>query len=98
MDPFNPYSASDDIMIFSLRKLTSRKYKESIPTGIFLIPKDFCKKNITLKENNKTNSLIDKNDLMLMMRYSYTKKLFMSMDIPSTSRWKWDIMNGFTET
>jgi hypothetical protein len=87
---------TDDIMIFSFKSLKSKLFKNDIPTGIYLIPKDFCKKNITLKENNKTNSLIDKKSLMKMMDESFKKKLFLPIHIPSNPRWTWNISKGFT--
>lgn len=86
---------TDDMMIFSLRELSSRLFKDTIPIGIFFIPKDFCKKYIPLKSNNKTDSLIDKNNLMKMMYYAYEKKLFLPISTSHVSKWVWDISKGF---
>ena len=71
-------------------------YNDVITSGIYLINKYFCKKNIILSNNNKTNSLIDSINLYKMIKHSITMNLY--LEIPSANKdIEFNILNAFSE-
>ena len=57
-------------------------YNDMVPAGFYLVDKDFCKKNIKLSSNNKTNTLIQSQDLYWMLQYSRSQGLSVTLPIP----------------
>jgi hypothetical protein len=72
-----------------------KRYNPYLASGIYFIPKIYCKKEVKLKENNKTNSLIDKENLIKMMNYSFNMKLFLPIELPENPKWSWTLSKGF---
>lgn len=84
-----------DILIFNLYSEKWFKNTNVIPSGLYLIPKEFCKSKIELKQNNKTNSLIDAKNLFKIMENSLENKLCIPITLSQTSKFTWSIDNGF---
>ena len=64
-------------------KYKVNSYTDMIPAGIYLVDKQFCKKNVVLSSNNKTNSLIESQYLYGMMKRSLDKSMFIELPIPN---------------
>lgn len=60
-------------------------YNDMVPAGFYLVDKEFCKKNIKLSSNNKTNTLIQSQDLYWMLQYSRSQGLAVTLPIPRTT-------------
>ena len=58
-------------------------YCDNIPSGIYIIDKQFCKYYIQLTKNNKTNSLIDSQNLYIMLKRSLSLNLFIELPLPN---------------
>ena len=72
------------------------KYNDIIKAGIYIINKDYCKNNIKLLSNNKTNSLIDKQSLYRMIKNSINDNLY--IEIPTSNKIiQFNILNAFSE-
>lgn len=71
-------------------------YNKNIPAGIFLINKDYCKDNIILTSNNKTNSFIDNMNLYRMLMNSIESDLYIKLP-PINKILNFNIMNSFSE-
>lgn len=71
-------------------------YNKTIPSGIYLIDKDFCKNNINLSKtyHNKSNSTINKPNLYKMLYYSIENNLFIKLPDKNKDL-KYSIINGF---
>ena len=65
-----------------------------IESGIYLIDKNFCKENIELKNNNKTNTLIDSTNLYIMLEKSLKDKFFIKIPQPNKEL-EFNILNSF---
>ena len=50
-------------------------FSSSIKAGIYFVPKTYCKSNVCLSSNNKTNSLIDSKPLYKMLKESIRDNL-----------------------
>ncbi len=73
------------------------EWNKMIPKGIFLISRKFCKKYITLGHNNKTNSLIDSQNLYMMLEWSLKNDLF--IEVPDKNKtFNFSLIKGFQET
>ena len=72
----------------------SIEYNQVIPSGIFLVDKEFCKKNILLGSNNKTNTLIDQKSLYHMLYESLRQNLYIEIPKPNKTM-EFDILNAF---
>lgn len=71
-------------------------YNNIIPSGIYLIDKQFCKYFIELSSNNKTNTLIDSQFVYIMLKRSISQKLY--IDLPSPNKaLKFNILNAFLQ-
>jgi hypothetical protein len=81
-----------DLMIFNLK--SQNWYKTPIPTGLYLIPKEFCIEHVKLKSNNKTDTLIDAKNLFEMIKYSISQNLFLEIKI-EPSKYEWNPCSGF---
>jgi hypothetical protein len=84
-----------DMMIFNLKSQKWLKTSKFIPSGLYFIPNDFCKQNIQLKQNNKTNSLIDSKNLYKMLEYSLENNLCIQIS-ESQNKFEWCVLNGFS--
>lgn len=71
-------------------------YNDTIPSGIYIIDKLFCKKYITLSINNKTNTLIDAQYVYIMIKRSISLNLFIPLP-DKNKNLKFNIMNAFSE-
>ena len=71
-------------------------YNDIIKACIYLIYKDFCKKNIKLSNNNKTNTLIDSKSLYKMMKISINHELYIEIPLPNKNI-DFNILNAFSE-
>lgn len=70
------------------------QYTDIIPAGIYFVDKKYCKRNVTLGCNNKTNALIDSKQLYMMLKHSMNQKLCIKM--PSSNKQiEFNIMNAF---
>lgn len=71
-------------------------YNDTIKAGIYIIDKNYCKSNITLLSNNKTNTLIDSISLYKMIKDSISKNLY--IEIPKSDKHiVFNILNAFLE-
>lgn len=66
----------------------------TIYSGIYIINKTFCKKNVILSSNNKTDSLIDNKSLYSMIQNSINTNLYIIIPDPNQSI-KFNILNAF---
>ena len=71
-------------------------YNDTMPSGIYIVDKQFCKKYIKLSSNNKTNTLIEKEFVYLMLKRSMALKLFIELP-PPNKELKFDILRAFSE-
>ena len=71
-------------------------WNETIPAGIYLINKEFCKAHVQLDKNNKTNTLINKEYLYLMLKESLKEGLCLPMPPPNEVL-NFDIMQAFSK-
>jgi hypothetical protein len=78
----------------STEEKESKYYSSHIPAGIYLISHTFCKENVTLSSNNKTNSLIDSKQLYKMLKESMKHNMVIEfpLDIPKRT---FNILNAF---
>lgn len=69
-------------------------YNNTIKSGMYFVDKQFCKKYIKLKTNNKTNTLIDSKNLYLMIQRSIILNTY--IEFPSVSEnLIFNILNSF---
>ncbi len=89
-----------DMLIINLKTDKWWKNKEDftdlIESGIYLIDKEYCKKNVLLNSNNKTNTLIESEYLYNMLKYSKEQSLFLSIPTPS-KKLNFSILDSFVE-
>jgi len=69
-------------------------YNDIIPSGIYIIDKQFCKYYIKLTNNNKTNTIIESQYLYLMLKRSILLNLFIPFPFPNKII-EFNIMNAF---
>jgi len=70
-------------------------YTDIIPSGIYIIDKQFCKYFIKLSNNNKTNTLIESKYLYIMLKHSISQKLFINLPLPNKEL-KFNILEAFS--
>ena len=75
--------------------ITNVCYNDSIPAGIYLIDRKYCKKCVILSKNNKSNSLIESPFLYLMLKRSIAQKLFIEIPEPNCNV-TFNILNAFS--
>jgi hypothetical protein len=98
---------SDHLMIINLKssqwwknkpiKTVSKiktTYNDVIPAGIYLIDKSFCKYQVTLTKNNKTNTLIEAQYLYIMLKRSMMLDLYIGLPVPNKDV-TFNILNAF---
>jgi hypothetical protein len=74
-----------EIVVFGFVKTNSTKsnikitYNDIIPSGIYLIDKQFCKYFVGLSSNNKTDTLIDNQFVYIMLKRSISQKLYIDL-------------------
>jgi hypothetical protein len=69
-------------------------YLTPVKAGIYIISKTYCKANVTLSSNNKTNSLIDEKALYRMLKESMKNN--MVIEFPSeVPKHEFNILNAF---
>lgn len=73
-----------------------QKYNKIINSGIYIVDKQFCKRNIELSSNNKTDRLIDQKNLYKMLSRSRQTNMFISFPEPNKNL-KFSIINSFSE-
>lgn len=69
-------------------------YNDTIQSGIYIIDKQFCKHHIKLASNNKTNTLIESQDLYIMLKRSMALNLFIALPNPNKTL-KFNILDSF---
>lgn len=57
----------------------SNFFTTPIPAGIYILPKEYCKSAVSLKSNNKTDTLIDQVDLYRLLKHSMDEKMFLPL-------------------
>lgn len=70
-------------------------YNDIIPSGIYIIDKQFCKHYIKLASNNKTNTLVESPYLYIMLKRSLTLQLFIELPDPNNTV-SFNILNAFS--
>lgn len=73
--------------------ISELNYTQEIESGFYIINKYYCKDNVTLKSNNKTNKLITSKDLYSLLLHSKRSNLFINLPPPSTVL-KYSIIKG----
>lgn len=69
-------------------------YSECIHSGFYFVDPQWCKDNVTLSSNNKTNTLICKKDVYKMIQYAKASGTFIPFpNTPQTC--KFDILSAF---
>jgi len=71
-------------------------YNDTMPSGIYIVDKQFCKMYVKLSSNNKTNTLIEKEFVYLMLKRSMALKLFIALPVPNKGL-TFDILKAFSE-
>jgi hypothetical protein len=69
-------------------------YNNEVEAGFYLIDKQYCKKNISLSSNNKTDTLIDSKNLYEMINRSLLQNLFIRIPPPKNAV-DFNILNAF---
>ncbi len=82
----NPLASSTKIKII---------YNDIMPSGIYLIDKQFCKHYVKLSSNNKTNTLIESQYLYLMLKRSLSLHLFIELPVPNKAI-EFNILKAFS--
>ena len=80
----------------SKKPSTDIKWNETIPAGIYLINKEYCKAHVQLGKNNKTNTLIADQYLYMMLKESLKEGLCLPMPPPNEVL-NFDIMQAFSK-
>jgi hypothetical protein len=82
-----------DIMIFNSKSEEWFKKTKVIPNGLYFISSSFCKQHIQLKQNNKTNSLIDSKNLFKMLQNAFENNLYIPV-VHDTNKYQWSALKG----
>jgi hypothetical protein len=81
----------------SKQEIDTKFFSTLIKAGIYFVPHDYCKDNICLSSNNKTNSLIDCISLYKMLKESIKNN--MVIEFPTEfPKQEFDILNAFRPT
>lgn len=73
----------------------SIKHNNIIPSGIFLVDLKYCKKFVKLTKNNKTNKLIDSEELYCMLQHTINQNLYFEIPSPNKTH-KFNILDAFS--
>lgn len=71
-------------------------YNSVIYSGIYIIDKNFCKKNVVLQSNNKTDTLIKSQDLYRMIKDSIANNMYINIPEPDREI-EFNILHAFSE-
>jgi hypothetical protein len=71
-------------------------YNNIIKAGIYIIDKEYCKTNIILEKNNKSNSIINSIDIYKMINQSIEDNLYIELPDPD-KKINFDILKAFLE-
>ena len=63
------------------------KYNSVVKAGLYCVDNNWCKQNITLSSNNKTDSLIKKQDVYHMIQKSISDKTYIPLESKLTATW-----------
>jgi hypothetical protein len=72
-------------------------YNDTIPAGIYLIDKRFCKNYVKITKNNKTNTLIESQYLYLMLKRSIMLNTYIELP-PSNKEYDFNILKAFFDS
>ena len=74
-------------------------YTRKIKKGIYICSMNYCRKNITkLGSNNKTDTLISKENMYRMLTYSEDNDLFINFENIDVKNYDFSILNSFKNT
>lgn len=73
------------------------QFDQYIPMGFFLLDPAYCNAHVCLKTNNKTNSLIDTEDLYKIIIHAMDKGEVLELPPPCTNRFSFSFNSGFHE-
>ena len=76
---------------------TKSGFDRYVPMGFYFIDHVYCNQNIRLKSNNKTNTLIDAENLYRIMMDAMDNRRFLELPPPSTDRYSYSFNAGFHE-
>jgi hypothetical protein len=71
-------------------------YSSTMKAGIYIISHKYCKNNVTLSSNNKTNSLIDNKQLYNMLKESIRENMVLEFPAECPT-YKFDILKAFQQ-
>ena len=69
-------------------------YKDIIKSGFYIVDKEFCKNNIKLTSNNKSNSIVEEIYVYKMLKRSIELKTFIEIPNPNIEL-EFDILKAF---
>ena len=69
-------------------------YKDIIKSGFYIVDKEFCKDNIKLTSNNKSNSIVEEIYVYKMLKRSIELKTFIEIPNPNIEL-EFDILKAF---
>jgi hypothetical protein len=69
-------------------------YSQNIKRGMYICSRYYCKKNIKLGSNNKSDTLISKENMYRMLLYSKNNGLYIDYDVETDNRVNWSIIKG----
>lgn len=70
-------------------------FNEFIPRGFYMINAEFCNENVQFKSNNKTNSLINAENVYKMLIYAKTKQWVLFLPPPNKNKYTYSLNYGF---
>jgi len=77
------------------KQIDNLDYSQNIKRGMYICSRYYCKKNIKLGSNNKTDTLISKEDMYRMLLYSKNNGLYIDYDVDTDISVNWSISKGF---
>jgi len=90
------------ILLLNMKEGKWWRYKTNfdrhIPIGFFLLDPAYCNAHVRLKTNNKTNSLMDTEDLYNAIVDAMEKQNVLELPPPSTHRLTFSFNSGFHES
>jgi len=72
----------------------SKFFNATLPAGIYLVSSEFCKTNVCLSSNNKTDTLIEAIPLYKMLKHALDEKLFLPFPTVAPA-YQFDILRAF---
>ncbi|NDE13746.1 DNA cytosine methyltransferase [bacterium] len=74
---------------------SKRGFDRFLNAGFYLVDPVFCNENVRLKSNNKTDSLVDSEDLYRMLTRSLEEDMFVALPPAATHRYDYTFNGGF---